>query len=105
MLALENSVVSVGVVPRRKPPLEIGNSIRVIPRESQDLDLFQHGLGPRLVGVELAQHREDGLVAGGLIPVDGTLEPDANLTSLRVALCTGGEMDVGKGATFFRYKV
>ncbi|TKW55778.1 hypothetical protein CTA1_4268 [Colletotrichum tanaceti] len=115
LLPRELGVVAVRVQVGRQVPLEVGHAVRVVPRQHHDVDPVEERGGPGGVGVQLAQQREEGLVARRLVAVDAALHPDAHLAGAAGVgvgcepvvdgAVRGREVDVGDRAALFGLEV
>lgn len=106
LLPEELEVLAVSVEVTRQLALEVLHAVDVVAGEDLDVHALEYGGGPGLVGVHFAQEGHDGLVACGLVAMDGGLDVDFELVGRGVAgigWFRGGfrKEEVGDWAAFF----
>jgi hypothetical protein len=78
LLASKLDVIAIGVEVAGQRALEVENAIRIIARQHHKLEIIENRACPLCVIIELAKEGLGGLVAGGLVAVNGSLDPDTD---------------------------
>ena len=84
------SALAVGIDVGAKLSLEVADSVGVVTRQDENVQLLEQAGSPSLVGVHLAEQGQNTLISGGLIAVNGALKVHADLG--RVASGVGCEV-------------